>query len=242
MRKSKFQVAKMMAIALVCVMAVVGCGGDGGDGGNGGNGGGGQAFLGAELNLTGQVWEINRNSDDDPITEENWMKFTGSREITSVGFETDEFKNIGGSGAITDGQFSFSVGIPAALVNIQEMFEDEFAEMFNDFKTIPSGTQIASIDNIYLAGGGKNRVLKQWRLGHKDTSGLQEEVYYLYVDRDVAITGGGKTDGGSMSKNLNVNLKTGWNVVTMKKEWDETTYTVSMLPGDSPKARYIISY
>jgi len=223
-------------------MMVFGCGDDDDD-----NGGGGSAFIGETLTLSEQVWTVSWDNNDNPKFEE----FKGNRTGLSASFRGVD---IGGSGSITNGQLSFSIGTPSELETVQEYF-GEWSDAFNNFNISPSNAGIAILSiNI----GNTGSLYKEW-FNYYD----EEEVDYIYVDRDVTITGSAKTtkyecdcsncdcadwdgdcycDGSFITRNLNLNLKAGWNVITSKFEWNESnnTETATVSAGDSSRARWIL--
>ena len=241
----------ILAIVLVFGMTVVGCD----DGSTNGNGGGG--FVGETLNLSGQVWTTDWDDDNDKVI---WEQFKGNITGISASFhicgEPDcRDVDIGGSGSITNGQLNFSIGTPSELVNIQEIF-DWMEEDYINFNISPSNAKIASL-NLNISGDG--HIDKVW---YNNTT--EEYVEYYYVDRDVTITGSGKTttykcrceewdgqcycsncdcDGTFITRNMNLNLKTDWNAITIKKwEWNENnqTETMTISTGNSSSTRWVL--
>ena len=253
--KNRFFIVGILVIVLVFGMAVIGC-----DDGNGGDNGGGSGFMGTTLNLNGQVWTRDWDENDNPTYE----RFTGSRTINPATYHIcgdDECIDIiiGGSGSIINGQLSFSIGTPSELISVQEVFGMN-AKSFNNFNISPSSARAVELDILYISGGEE----LDKRISDSNTS---EDVFYYYVDRDVTITGSGKKTthecdcieyngycdceeweeqchcGGTyITRNLNLNLKTGWNVVTVKHEWNErnNTSTMTVSTGDSSRARWIL--
>jgi len=227
----------VLAIVLVFGLVFVSC--DDAD-----DNGGGNAFIGGTLNLSGQVWTLDW--DNDPPT---WAHFTGTRATVT--------SDVGGSGSITNGQLSFSVGTPSDLVNMQQLFDiEEMEEMFNNFSLSPSGARGIGIDQLEIPGDEL--------LGNViATSNSFESVVYIYVDRDVRMTGTGGTitwecdceewdgdcfcsdcdcDDTLITRNLNLNLRAGWNAITVIEEWNPNTRTriIEMTAGASPRARWML--
>jgi len=191
---------------------------------NSGGGNGGDGFIGGTLNLSGQVWTWD---DDGDI-----VQFTGNR-ATVISYP-------GGSGSITNGQLSFSIGTPA-LENMQQLLGGEMGELFNNFSLSPSGARGTIITMLMMPGGES--------LGNVvGTSNSSESVIYFYVDRDVRMTGTGRTItfGGEtvITRNLNLNLQAGWNAITLIEEWNPNTRTetLEMIAGASPRARWMLGH
>ena len=209
---------------------------------------GGDVFIGGTLNLSGQVWAEDADG---------WVQFTEDLETVT--------SNVGGSGSITNGQLSFSVGTPSALGNIQQqlfqlLFIDDLVmeEWFNDFSLSPSGARGAVIHLWSTA-----TLLNGWISGN-----FFERVVYIYVDRDVRMTATGRTItlecnceewdgdcyceewdgdcycvGTTITRNFDLNLTAGWNVITMIEEWHpirDRIETLEITPGASPRARWIL--
>jgi len=162
-------------------------------------------FLGATLNLSGQVWEWERDDDG------NYVRFTGDRTVTSQCGE--------GSGAITDGQLSFSIGTPLADYwhNAESFFwwEGRFA----DFSI--SVPEARTIHLSIMMSTGERLDRSQSRFPYGDSL-----VQYLFVDQDVVITGSGRTTTGTFAgtdvqtttQDINLNLRAGWNALYSRTE------------------------
>jgi len=182
------------------------------------------------LNLNGQVW--TRSSG-------NYVHFNGNRSITSTGFWAPDgvgYINIGGSGSIVNGKLNFSIGTPSQLVSIQNFIFGDFRpnNIFDNFNISSADAKFAQFEQILVSGGS----LQRW--GGDDNS--SDGVYYIYVDRNVTLTGTGKTVGSLfITKNLNLNLKTGWNAITYKDETSENNpHTITISTGDSSHARWVL--
>lgn len=255
----------ILAIMLVLEMTVVGCGDGGGDSGGGGEGGGGlgPSFLGETLTLSGQIWEGLASNENGPV----YKQLTRNKTIIEAGFsiydyDGERFINIGGSGSITNGQFSFSIDTPSELVSIREAF-DEVEDLYNNFNISPSNTMCVELDRLKVTGDGYTSMISPiW--GNNNAS---EDVTYYFVDRDVIITGKGKIttsechceewgdglchceewDGKcycgwpNITRDLKLELKAGWNAVTLKKEWGNSdAWTKTISAGNSTRVRWVI--
>ena len=144
--------ALIAALGLALALVFTGCGN------GGGSGGGGRGFLGTTLELSGQVYLAEWDDDDNHTL----TPYTGTRAITSAGFwygcccfDNEEWRAVGGSGTITEGQLSFTVGTPpaAAMVNIDYFFDDDFEEVFNNFNISNRNARIAVIEALRTTGG-----------------------------------------------------------------------------------------
>ncbi|MCL2411333.1 MAG: hypothetical protein FWC97_06785 [Treponema sp.] len=215
---------------------------------------GGDGFIGGTLNLSGQVWGWDYDGDD----SYDWVQFTGDRATVT--------SDVGGSGSITNGQLSFSVGTPSVLGNIQQqLFIDGLVmeEWFNDFSLSPSSARGAVIEGLRSMPGG-GALHNGWASGN-----FFESVVYIYVDRDVRMTGTGRTItfecnceewhsecnceewdgdcycvGTTITRNFDLNLTAGWNVITVIEELNPTgrIETLEITPGASPRARWTLWY
>jgi len=215
--------SKFLGIALVVVigLGVVSCSNDGGggvsDNSNDDNGNNNNAnnnvYFGNTLNLSGQVYLWN---DDDSFTP-----FTDNRTVTDGG--------IGGSGSITNGILSYSIGTPSILKGIDILLEE-----FHGW------------DNVHAS----NMNVKFWWLElstnkYNASVFVEEFVHYLYVDNNVNITGNPKTIpyGNRIRtyKDLSLALKKGWNAVHAKNEYGEGTETISVMMSNPAYLRWVLS-
>lgn len=238
----------MIIMALVIGMTVSGCGD-----GAGGGAGDGDGFLGDTLNLSRQVWL--GDWDYNYVTGEHnivYDRFTGNGTISGAGYvmyddvlHKEVFHEIGGSGSVNDGQLSFTIGTPSGLENAQEFFEYYFGEDYTNVRITPSNTRAIVLDRLILISAGKEFAL--YREIATDT--VSEGVIYMYVDRDVAISGTGIKEiwgcnceenngycacvectcgGTETTHDFSINLYRGWNAIYGKRtsymgSSDETT-------------------
>jgi hypothetical protein len=154
-------------------------------------------FIGATLNLTGQVWEFS--PDDDEM-----VHFTGSTSVSALGK----------TGTITNGQLNFSIGTPDFDGGFKYMLEDVFWTPSEDMKI--STTEIkgnvifgleAEINDSFVGKGS-------W------TDDTYEGVFFVYVDRDVTISAEEESDvwgdGVTVRNAYNITLRRGWNAIHEK--------------------------
>jgi len=183
--------------------------------------------LGPTLNLGGQVW----GSGTVPLT--------GNRQVTS---------SVGGSGVITNGLLSFTIGTPSHLVNAWDVLDDVLGGNFTNINVSNAGARVAFIDNLETSSAGHLGVL--WR-GFWD--GVTEYlVAYIFADRNFTVTGNGRTFSEARSgsttitttQNFNVSLRAGWNVVYQRFVYGVSggmeTINISVGLGDPVRARWIL--
>jgi len=237
---NKVRLFGIIALIAVFGFSLASCGG-------GGGGGGGRGHLGSTLNLSGQVWTVDRVDDDRII----WERFTGNRSVSPVEYwhewwceenerwEESEIK-VGGSGSIIEGHFTFTIGTPSETKSIMHSFfnGEVWSRLFTNLRISDSSTRLASVGGFSTYTSPATDYfgyLSRWM----DTETSWEEVFYIFVDRDVTITAGGRTldlpcslydcgvlclceeelggcdCGGDprrqITSNLNLNLRTGWN-------------------------------
>jgi len=207
--------------------------------GNGGSGGGG-SFIGAQLSIIDMpVYNITHSETGD-VT---WgARFTGSGTVQEAGFmdwDAGSFVSVGGTGEITDGLLTFTIGIPTQTRTVQQAFGD-MEEVFNNTSISVPNARVAEINELRTWGSDFGGQL--WRMW-----GDQEEsVTYVYVDRNVTITGQGRTltmQGFTITtRNLNLDLRTGWNAITQIQtvNWATMTVTMSIVPGVVGRTRWAI--
>ena len=207
------------------------------------------AFLGKTLKLSGPVWTMGYGEAG--IT---WEKFTGTTTVSAYSYDSDTDKDIslGGSGKITSGQLTFEIGTPT---NLELNSFGEFTEnmMWTNVKISDNKVKTASFSLVT----GDNANLVRSMYSYSGQKMVIEYVNYIYVDRDVTITGKGRTytttctcdedgeichcdeygdtcDCGGMnitSSNLNLNLKAGWNAITMNMTESASGEEVSITEG-----------
>jgi len=229
-----------------------GTGGNGnGDDGNGGNSG--QAFLGDELKIVDQqVYTISETE-----TGYSYNEYTGSKSLNSS-------DNYGGTGAITNGKFSFTIGTPDSSYLVTFSINDYFNNCFDgsyDNLTI-SNPQVKCVifSSFDFSDNGLSRKNDSWNISGNSESGTYGRVMYIYVNSDVTISGKGKiiTDQDQhedsvvyetlTTQNFNITLKAGWNVIRNSNNFNQThngsqstyTSTESISLGDSSSYKWIL--
>jgi len=234
---------------IITLAAVIGfftaaCG-DGGDGGD--SGGGGSSFLGDTLELSGQVY---------------LQEYTET-SITYQSFDNDlTIPNLyGGSGKIKNGKLSYTIGIPTNL-EILDVNKDFGYGDDNDVTISNQNVRGLFFEGFDLNDSTYYYLHKSNVIGSSNSKGYSrtgEYVNYVYVDRDVTISGKGKTrtddytaDGVNYSssyttKNFSLALKAGWNAVYMKQTDSATitetsyksTFTMTVSLGN-PSLKWIL--
>jgi hypothetical protein len=245
------KIAKLFGIiALVAVIAfsMAACGDpddeNNGNGNGNGNGGGGVGDTSAPTPEGKYYHEDNLVLSGQVYLEDY---YTGSY----TPFNDDlEIRNVhGGSGQVTGGMLSYSIGVPPYLIPLNDYFEG----LFDDYEDLTVSREANSylvenlpISTLYYGSLKRVKVI----IGEKYSS---EQVFYLYVDNDVTISGkgwtvtekeGGMTITGTLG-NLNLQLKEGWNTVYSKVILEETNattgkYTKNVLLSNPASLMWVI--
>jgi hypothetical protein len=224
----RFDVSKLLITALIAllVFSTISCP----DPGSGGNGTGNtntnnnstSAFLGSRLSLSGQVYLEKWNEDETSVRYSNF-----NDNLAIIGEN-------GGSGSITMGNLSYSIGAPTRIQTLY--FEDVFDYYFDNFTSTGSvrgyGFDTLPTDNRNYSSLYRDNTTAVLR--SNSYSETYEQVIYIYVDNDVTLRGTGWKEGPITETeredgitytydytvtlgNLNVELKTGWNALYTKE-------------------------
>ncbi|MCL2804366.1 MAG: hypothetical protein FWD26_00300 [Treponema sp.] len=215
--KNTIKLLEIITLAVIIGLSFTACDEDG-------NGDGDGIASGMDtLNLSGKVYLQTYNDSDYSVSYSN---YNGDNLTIDDG-------GIGGSGTVTNGNLSYSVGIPSVLY----AFDQEDVEYLLDgYYQIILSTPVLQgytlfnlrIENsggyIYKGSSGRS-------INNNSSTGTFEEVFYVYVDDDITITGIGGTfdpqteiNGGttytyiSIANNFSLSLKTGWNAIYQKIE------------------------
>ena len=173
----------IIAIMAIITFSMAACD-TGGDTGNGGESGV------AELKFTNeQVYEV---------ANEAWIPYTGSTPVTS---------SIGGSGSISNGRLTFTIGEPTSLFPLANVVDGSWNPSVN-----PSGVLAA---NLHL-NLNEGRRLSKTGGDFSGSTFWMEYVYYLYVDTDCTVTLPALSDGDYTRPATTLSLKKGWNAVSDK--------------------------
>jgi len=213
-----------------------------GDGDSSGGDSGDPAFLGDTLVLSGQVYL-------EKLTETgiSYQKYNGNLTIEDYYY--------GGSGEVKNGKLSYSIETPTNLETltlrafpIDSLNEEEYDNLTisNENVTGVILSRLSTNNNTYSSLVKESHTLRISNNGYSQTI---ERVYYVYVHKDVTISGKGKTRTGNYinngtkaswsvtNKNFSLALRTGWNAVYIK---DTDSFTLTG-PMDNPTSSSSIS-
>jgi len=223
-------------IVLVTVIGflTVTCGDGGGDKGD-------PTFLGEELTLSGQVYKVKRGGTPQKPSI-NYEKYTGSLAIDNT-FIT----KYGGSGEIKNGQFYYTLGTPTGLVPLSSKIAIFFLvdEDYDNVTYSNSTAKGISLPMFLVSGSGSSdyKGLAKFNVSVSGNSFTWEYVYFVYVDKDVTISGKGKTtddeDGEFITKDFKIALKAGWNAIHWKTTGssEKSTETISL---GNPSLKWVL--
>jgi hypothetical protein len=242
--KNLFKLLGIIAIAAVIGFGTVACGGDDTDnddgtnnggsnsGGNtGGNNTGDNNSGTATLILSGKVYLVSYNEENGSGT---YTPYSGSHPVENYRYNNG-YVNNGGTGSITNGNLTFVIGTPSGFDN--ELLSWFTGGYYNNLQ-ISNGDVKSSFLRLRIPGDQYNylyRNKEEWNKSGDTESLFEEGVEYVYVDRDVTISGKGKTTpisdswedeegnvinytGTTTTKDINITLKTGWNAIYGKEE------------------------
>jgi hypothetical protein len=206
--------APLVVIAVLAVIGFMSC-----DTG-GGSGGGGSAYLGPELVLSGQVYMNNRV----------YTPFTGTATLRNMYYDRyGNFLGYDGDGSITNGNLSYTLGIPRYLDRISN-----YGFLLNWAVNADDTSVSYSFLNLETPGFFLSKTEYKYSITPPSFSTTREMVWYMYVDGDVTISATGSTKSGSyenrtytdISRNFSLDLKQGWNALYCK-ESESGTFTGS---------------
>lgn len=159
-----------------------------------------------------------------------YAEYADSQTLVAMYYSPVGDFEIGGNGSVTNGRLNFTIGIPEHLISITQHFcPTGWASGYDDFDI---SNQIAQVATLAFGLNNKFSVLTRVRnvyLERTDSGNtfVQEKVEYLYVDRDVTISGTGKElahlntpsfTETHTTKSFVLNLKKGWNTILSKQE------------------------
>ena len=238
----------MLVIVLAFSMAVIACDNNGDDTGpTGGNAGIPGTADGSLRFENQQVWTYDWRND-------RWAHFTGSRTGITC-------SNFGGTGAITNGRFNFTLTSDDIENGQLRPLEDSFGWIVEEGGTISvEGVMTGRLD---FEGDdfGLWRVYGSFREVSNGYNFTEEEVRFLYVDRAVTISHPGFTDEGRetydgiteiwnfTTRAFSVDLQQGWNALrwhvtfsfretATSATWNETA---TLYVGNPARLRWVIS-
>jgi hypothetical protein len=186
------------------------------------------------MHFHGQVYTLTETQRG--IT---FRDFTGNLEIgKNYYFEDENIPPITlpGSGEIDAGDLNYTIGKPPKyLATIQQM-TDAFAEteMFENITASDNSVRYFGINSMPIVNSQKYTGLILTDITESGTlvsySLTEELVMFIYVEKDVTITGNGITENGFdyteetpvnitiESRNLNLSLKAGWNAIRVEEK------------------------
>jgi hypothetical protein len=248
--KNKIKFLGIIALIVIIGFSMITCDDDNGDDNSGGGGGGGGnsgATLGQEtLSITDQqVYTI--------VVDETNGTISYPVYTDSISALNDSYTPPLGTAVITNGKFTYTqTGAPAgsALMGISDWLD----LLGNDNITAnPVDTKIAIIDVFKTTSNDyrlsrMNLSLSNYNASTQTGTMTNEEVMYVYVDKNVTITAakvGPEIEDGddddipmeTTQEAINLSLTKGWNAVTVKIINTVTTskisYTYSVIKGDT---------
>jgi len=195
---------------------------------------GGSGFIGATLNITSEQVYVMDISQSGTLT---YKTYTDSINT----FVSD----VGGSGKISNGKLTFSIGVPD--FDSQEDFdisdlgniygESTSMNVYTDITMAPNDTRIASLSF-------SNPSLNKMNMSMSETSMSWEMVMYWYADKACTIkaTGGTVTEDTATTtfENINLSLGAGWNYVNIKVSGTDTGGTMSVKTGNLTTCKWVL--
>ena len=177
-----------------------------------------------------QVYTASRTA---PNLIYSFTPYTGSHKVYNGYYDevTDNYVSVEEIGTTMNGRLSFTIGIPGRLLPLDASFGNDYWDNINvsgnDVKYFPLKIYARAED--FLSLGMRNMTTSVNGKAYVD---FEEFVDYIYVDKDVTVTGKGKTGtetneyGKTTYKvsDLNLALKTGWNAI-YTKEVDSGTFS-----------------
>ena len=185
------------------------------------DGGGPSSFLGPDLELKGQVWDVDINEDDFIVT---YTPYNSPVTISDIG-----------SGSVTDGYLNYTItGAPAGLESLEDYLE--YFYFWDNIQVSSSGVQGYLLSGLSVTSPNTYDALRKsystMKINYNTftASGSDEAVMYIYVDSDVTITGKGIKDVEAgidadtglpytntfITNSFNLALKKGWNALHEK--------------------------
>ena len=195
--------------------------------------------LGRRMTITGDVDVLEAQSGER-------VPFTGSRAAAFIVFTGEDFADFGGTGGIENGRLDFTVGTPVFLAG-GELFNG-YCAMFSDFTVAPPDFRWARLNVLTTQGEGLLGTMHRYAHTCKDGTEITDEVSYIFVDRNVSVTGGGLSvydaGGTARTESVSITLLAGWNAVHMRSvlvHTDEgSTQTVTMSAVDPDWVNWLL--
>jgi len=156
-----------------------------------------------------------------PTKGGDWQTFGGNLAV---------YCNLGGSGSISEGRLSFSIGEPdaAALESISSLplFRNA-GDIWNDL-----AFSDPNVGAAYLSLDTPEGILRRAFILETETDLMREYVDWVFVERDVTVTGSGMAGDGYAVPALNLRLRRGWNTIHHRMDIGERGIGGQMSLGD----------
>jgi hypothetical protein len=144
---------------------------------------------------------------------------------------------LGGNGSVTDGQLSFTIGTPTTLKPLIQLGYEE----------IPTDAQYATLD-LRITDNSEYNWFQKMNLVYilmvQTPTTTLESMSYIYVDRDVTITGTGTTSKPGtrtfVTSDINMSLKKGWNAMYRKDVATTGTQNVSSSAANPSHLKWVV--
>ena len=196
-------------------------------------------YLGNRLDLSGQVYTGGLNPADFSIS---YQKYDGSMNIIA---------NNGGAGSITGGQLTYSIGTPNSLSSVNVLLSEFFYDVWDNVHVSNTNAQIFTLDYPEVDSPVFYDLLRTNQTISVNGNVVlitRDDVQYMYVDRDVTISGKGKISGnGYSTQDLNLAFNAGWNaihlhqVTTVNMANYASTYVTTLTLGNPDNLKWVLN-
>ena len=209
------------------------------------------------MTIVGQVYVLAQDADGE---NGEFRAFDGDRQVQAQALIGEGVYYLGGAGAISGGRLSFTIGRPSPTPQVANLWcmgtlFEGYDDVYRDFTVYPDDARGAVLLGLLTAGDGFMGWMNRYNLDIDGNTSTLDEVYFLYVDRDVTVTGRGVTDvfEGDFgvwritTTGINIRLNAGWNVMhrshatTITETGDMVigSETVTLSAGDPHWVRWI---
>ena len=218
MTKRSFNLRKVATIVACLVVTTMFAACDTKIGDDDENGGGeNSTIVGGTLRLTGNIhlWDGGGHPGT-PIptaltplrVSSRFANYNGPIYFSSYGSQV-----VKSEGGIVNSYLDFSV----IVEKLNEKIPSLLSGLYNDLKYTPDNTLYFHLHALDVKGPwfdnpGPNATLEKWSAQSlSSTTCIASKVHYIYVDRDVTITGKDKVIGDTTYKGFTLKFKKGWN-------------------------------
>jgi hypothetical protein len=241
----------MPALALITVAVILatitGCSLESGPN-PGGSSNGGVSML----NLSGRVHN-DLNMKRSQRIHDTYQQFNPGRQLIV-------YSNLGVTGIISSaGQLSFTIGTPGnqylgtqseLIMIIANMFTDNAGQpIYTITSFLPSDTLLTYLE-LESEGFASSHYFSLSRQRHTGTvnqghgSGVDEDLFYVFVNKDVTVTMQGRTVDSTTYQNANLSLRQGWNGILIREQWNITpnlnTSTITLSVGNPGNLLWVV--